>query len=82
MQALFKQHQDTQSLIIDSEVVAIDCATGSLKSFQALSGRARKDVSLQEVEIPVAVFAFDLIYLDGNVSISMNVYITEPYCCI
>ncbi|KAE9411237.1 ATP-dependent DNA ligase [Gymnopus androsaceus JB14] len=67
MQALFKQHQDTQSLIIDSEVVAIDCATGSLKSFQALSGRARKDVSLQEVEIPVAVFAFDLIYLDGNV---------------
>lgn len=68
MQALFEIHQDTQSLILDSEIVAIDCTTGSLKSFQALSGRARKDVTLDEVKIPVTVFAFDLIYLDGEVS--------------
>ncbi|KAJ3844586.1 DNA ligase [Lentinula raphanica] len=70
MQALLAKHTETQSFILDSEIVAIDRATGSLKSFQALSGRARKDVSLEQVEVPVGVFAFDLLYLDGEVLLS------------
>ncbi|KAF8829067.1 hypothetical protein HHX47_DHR3001028 [Lentinula edodes] len=44
MQVLLEIHPETQSLILDSEIVAIDRATGSLKSFQALSSRARKDM--------------------------------------
>lgn len=70
MQVLLEIHPETQSLILDSEIVAIDRATGSLKSFQALSSRARKDVCLEKVEISVGVFVFDLLYLDGEVSIS------------
>ncbi|KAJ3733549.1 DNA ligase [Lentinula guzmanii] len=67
MEALFEKHTETESLILDSEIVAIDRETGSLKSFQALSGRARKDVSLDQVEISVGVFAFDLLYLNGEI---------------
>jgi DNA ligase-1 len=53
---------------MDSEIVAIDSSDGSLKSFQELSNRARKDVQLQNVTVMVCVFAFDLMYLDGDVS--------------
>ncbi|KAJ4483197.1 ATP-dependent DNA ligase [Lentinula aciculospora] len=67
LQALFERHTDTQSLILDSEIVAIDHTTGSLKSFQALSSRSRKDVQLEQVDIPVGVFAFDLLYLNGEI---------------
>ncbi|KAJ3896736.1 DNA ligase [Lentinula edodes] len=67
MQVLLEIHPETQSLILDSEIVAIDRATGSLKSFQALSSRARKDVRLEKVEISVGVFGFDLLYLDGEI---------------
>ena len=53
---------------MDAEVVAIDPATGALKTFQELSNRARKDVKLDEVKVAVCVFAFDLMYIDGQVS--------------
>lgn len=56
-----------QSFIIDSEIVAIDPNGGGLKSFQELSNRARKDVDARFIKVPVCVFAFDLMYLDGEV---------------
>ncbi|KAL1939770.1 hypothetical protein VTO73DRAFT_9470 [Trametes versicolor] len=59
----------TQSFIIDSEVVAVDPATGELKTFQELSNRARKDVKLDDVKVAVCVFAFDVMFLDGQVLI-------------
>ena len=58
----------TESFIIDAEVVAVDPATGALKTFQELSNRARKDVRLDEVKVSVCVFAFDIMFLDGQVS--------------
>lgn len=63
---IFELHPETSSFILDSEIVAID-SDGSLKSFQDLSNRARKDVQLQEIQVPVCVYAFDLMYLDGKV---------------
>lgn len=65
---LLKTSSRSQSFIIDAEVVAIDPATGALKTFQELSNRARKDVKLDDVKVSVCVFAFDLMYLDGQVS--------------
>ena len=53
---------------MDAEVVAIDPATGALKTFQELSNRARKDVKLDEVKVAVCVFAFDIMFLDGQVN--------------
>ena len=60
------------SFIIDAEIVAIDPTDGSVKSFQELSNRARKDVKIDDVKVAVCVFAFDLMYLDGRVSVLGN----------
>ncbi|KAI0823660.1 ATP-dependent DNA ligase [Trametes gibbosa] len=59
----------TESFIMDSEVVAVDPGTGELKTFQELSNRARKDVKLDDVRVSVCVFGFDLMFLDGQVLI-------------
>ena len=60
--------EKAHSFILDSEIVAIDVSSGNVKSFQELASRARKDVKLEDVSIPVCVLAFDLMFLDGNVS--------------
>jgi len=57
---------------MDTEIVAIDSANGEIKTFQELSNRARKDVKLDEVLVPVCVFAFDIMYLDGEVSFTVR----------
>ena len=62
------------SFIIDSEIVALDPETGALKTFQELSNRARKDVQLAEVRVAVGVFAFDLMFLDGQVGRDLTAY--------
>lgn len=41
---------------------------GSLRSFQELSNRARRDVNVNEIKVPVCVFAFDLMYLNEEVN--------------
>lgn len=69
IKCMFARAPDLQSFIIDSEIVAIDPNDGSLRSFQELSNRARKDVKIRDIKVPVRVFAFDLMYLDGEVSL-------------
>lgn len=64
---IFANSAETQSFIIDAEIVAIDTDDGSLRSFQELSNRARRDVKLDDVTVAVSVFAFDLMYLDREV---------------
>lgn len=58
---------ETTSFILDTEIVAIG-SDGTLKSFQDLSNRPRKNVQLQDIQLSVCVFAFDLMYLNGDVS--------------
>ncbi|KAG6830454.1 hypothetical protein H0H92_000607 [Tricholoma furcatifolium] len=65
----FRDHPETTSFILDAEIVPIDL-DGGLKSFQDLSNRARKDVQLQDVQVFVSVFVFDLMYLNGEVSMT------------
>ena len=67
MKLLFESHGDLNSFIIDSEIVAIDSADGTLKTFQELSNRARKDVRIEDIKISVCVFAFDLMYYNETV---------------
>ncbi|EMD37901.1 hypothetical protein CERSUDRAFT_65472 [Gelatoporia subvermispora B] len=64
---ILDESADTVSFIIDAEVVAVDPIDGSLRSFQELSNRARKDVKLDDVKVSVGVFAFDMMYLNGQV---------------
>jgi DNA ligase-1 len=58
--------EGVSSFILEGEVVAIDKETGDLKPFQTLSNRARKDVVIHSVKIDVCLFAFDLMYLNGE----------------
>lgn len=69
---IFSASPDLLSFIVDSEIVAIDPKTGTLRSFQELSNRARKDVQLEDVKVAVCVFAFDLMYLNGEVCLSSS----------
>lgn len=66
VQDLFASNPERQSFILDAEIVAVD-AHGTLRPFQELSTRARKNVLTEDVVIPVAVYAFDLMYLDASV---------------
>ena len=53
--------------IVEGEIVAINPETGELQPFQILMRRRRKhDVHIAMEEIPVAVFLFDTVYVDGD----------------
>jgi DNA ligase-1 len=58
--------EGVSSFILEGEVVAVDRASGELKTFQTLANRARKDVVIGAVTIDVCLFAFDLMYLNGE----------------
>lgn len=58
--------ESVSSFIMEGEVVAVDQQTGELKNFQTLTNRARKDVAIGSITIEVCLFAFDLMYLNGQ----------------
>jgi len=58
--------ESTKSFVLDAEAVAIDHATGKLMPFQELSRRKRKDVKVEDIQVRVCLFAFDLLYLNGE----------------
>ena len=55
-----------ESFIMEGEVVAVDRETGELRNFQTLANRARKDVEIGSIAIDVCLFAFDLMFLNGQ----------------
>lgn len=58
--------EGVDSFIMEGEVVAVDRETGELKNFQTLTNRARKDVAIGSIKVDVCLFAFDLMYLNGQ----------------
>lgn len=58
--------EGVRSFILEGEVVAVDQTSGELKAFQTLSNRAKKDVAIGSIKIDVCLFAFDLMYLNGE----------------
>jgi DNA ligase-1 len=60
--------QGTKSFVLDCETVAWDMVEKKVLPFQQLMTRKRKDVKVEDVKVKVCVFAFDILYLNGEVS--------------
>lgn len=54
------------SYVLDCEAVAWDKKNKCILPFQVLQSRKRKDVSSDDVTVCVCLFAFDLLYLNGE----------------
>lgn len=61
-----KTYPKITSAVIDAEVVAYDLEKDLILPFQVLTTRKRKDVNQAEIKIQVCIFAFDLLYLNGE----------------
>ena len=57
---------DVESFIVDSEVVAWDRENHKILPFQVLSHRKRKDVKEEDIKVQICIFAFDMLYLNGE----------------
>lgn len=66
-----------KSFVLDSEAVAFDLETKKLLPFQDLSRRKRKDVKAEDITVRVHLFAFDLLYLNGEVSFARALQANE-----
>lgn len=60
------KRNNVKSCIVDAEVVAVDKATNKRLPFQILSTRSRKNVKVEDIKVPVCIYAFDLLFLDGE----------------
>lgn len=56
----------TKSFVLDCETVAWDAVEKKVLPFQQLMTRKKKDVKVEDVKVKVCVFAFDLLYLNGE----------------
>ncbi|XP_069493641.1 DNA ligase 1 [Ambystoma mexicanum] len=62
-----KGKKDTvTSCILDTEAVAWDAEKKQIQPFQILTTRKRKDVDASEIKVQVCVYAFDMLYLNGE----------------
>ncbi|CAK0786390.1 hypothetical protein CVIRNUC_009603 [Coccomyxa viridis] len=58
--------EGVQSVVLDCEAVAFERETGRILPFQVLSTRKRKDVEVADIKVQVCLFAFDCLYLNGE----------------
>ena len=61
---------ETKSFVLDCETVAWDVAQKKVLPFQQLMTRKRKDVKAEDIKVKVCVFAFDLLFLNGEPTVN------------
>lgn len=60
--------EEVNSFVLDCETVAWDTINKKVLPFQQLMTRKRKDVKAEDVKVKVCVYAFDLLFFNGEVS--------------
>ena len=73
---------DVKSFVLDCETVAWDTVNKKVLPFQQLMTRKRKDVKAEDVKVQVCVFAFDLLFLNGEVRLSLFLCWTAKYLLV
>uniref|UniRef100_A0A8B9JJ38 DNA ligase 1 n=1 Tax=Astyanax mexicanus TaxID=7994 RepID=A0A8B9JJ38_ASTMX len=58
--------ESVRCCVLDTEAVAWDREKKQIQPFQVLTTRKRKDVDASEIKVQVCVYAFDLLYLNGE----------------
>ena len=90
--------KETKSFVLDCETVAWDLVEKKVLPFQQLMTRKRKDVKAEDVKVKVCVFAFDMLFYNGEVDhqlpfrtcpmltierpLSKSLYVSEDCFCI
>jgi DNA ligase-1 len=64
--------EGTKSFVLDCETVAWDMVEKKVLPFQQLMTRKRKDVKVEDVKVKVCVFAFDILYLNGEALVNKS----------
>ncbi|CAO2650712.1 Nn.00g020040.m01.CDS01 [Neocucurbitaria sp. VM-36] len=64
--------EGTTSFVLDCETVAWDMVEKKVLPFQQLMTRKRKDVKVEDVKVKVCVFAFDILYLNGEALVNKS----------
>jgi DNA ligase-1 len=64
--------ETTKSFVLDCESVAWDVSEKKVLPFQQLMTRKRKDVKIEDVTVKVCVFAFDLLFLNGEALVNKS----------
>lgn len=62
------KEKELSSFIIDCEIVAINKTTKQLLPFQVLATRSRKATTINEIEVHVNLFAFDILYFNEPIT--------------
>jgi len=57
---------NSKTFVLDAEAVAWDRDRNCILPFQELTRRKRKDVKAEDIKVKVHLFAFDLLYLNGE----------------
>lgn len=63
---------ETTSFVLDCETVAWDVVAKKVLPFQQLMTRKRKDVKAEDVKIKVCVFAFDILFYNGEATVQRS----------
>lgn len=63
---------DTKSFVLDCETVGWDPILKKVLPFQTLMTRKKKDVKIEDVKIAVCVYAFDLLFLNGEPTVEKS----------
>ncbi|XP_065867440.1 DNA ligase 1-like [Euphorbia lathyris] len=60
------KRSSVKSFVLDCEIVAYNRDEKRILPFQILTTRPRKNVAMSDIKVNVCIFAFDILYLDGE----------------